>query len=132
MQMVLVENKMARPFSFPVVLQDNPRVQELRVLWPGVDEIDAAEFEKSTKKSKVVATLVKEDKLVIHGKHDGEGKALAGLKPGEARKIIASTFKPKLLALWQANETRTDVVKALIERESQLKAEFAKKPAQDE
>lgn len=127
MPIALVNNKMNRIIGYSAIVRESPRVQQLVNLGPGVNEVDAEQFERGTHKSEAWAQWIKEGKVEVKPKSDDSGEGLAGFSPSEAKKIVEETFSVTLLEAWEHAEKRAPVAKSIRDRKKFLEKEFAKR-----
>jgi hypothetical protein len=135
MQVVLVTNNMPKPVVYTArqpATADKAVVTIARYVKPGANELDAAEFEAATKDSPVWRKWFEDGDIKVEAKADEEGGALAQLDSKKAIKLVADTFDRDLIALWQDNEKRPEVKKALRKRDELLEAEFKRRPEKEE
>lgn len=128
MEMLLVENSMARPVGYSVLVPGPVPVIEARVLKPGRNEVPADEFEKATDKNPVWQEWFRSRLVVVTSKRAEAGQTLSVQSPDEAKRSIADTFDRDLLASWLDNETRADIKKAIRKRDEFLLAEYKRRP----
>ena len=124
---VIVRNHMKKPIAYSAAIdprEGQPRVQLARVLSPGSNQVDAKEFEASTKKSPVWAKWIEDGDVTVHG----EGKGIADMKPTEAIVVVKDTLSVAQLEAWSAEETRADVKKAIAKQLKELEKKLPKAP----
>lgn len=125
---LLVNNKMTRLIGYSAIIKESPRVQQPVVLRPGVNEVNAEQFERATKKSLQWAAWIKEGLVEIKQKPADAGEGLGHFSAAEAKKLIEETFDVELLEAWEHEEKRSAVAKAIRDRSKFLASEFAKRP----
>ncbi len=122
---VIVDNKMKRPVAYCAVEPSrlgHPRVQLPRVLQPGPNQLDAAEFEAATKKSPTWQKWIADGDIEVQSAEKG----LVSLDPAAAIACVRQTLNVELLETWASEETRPEVKKAIAKRQRELEKRLDK------